>query len=331
MPISKDILKKYGQGVFVSGKSIIEKPKMVIPICPALNIGLHGGIPEGSISIFSGKPKVGKTTTANHFAAKCQKPEYGNRVIFYGDIEARIKDMNLTCIEGLDTSPEKFIVIKSEEGRILNAEDHLNIAVDLITNNPGCVYIMDSASSLCAESEMIGEMKAATRNSGPKLLAQFCRKIAATVAINRCIVVIIQHLIANTSGYGSPFMEDGGNKIQYQSDIKLRAVGEADWRTVQGDPTTSIGQKVTWEVLWCGLGSPGRKVESYIRYGYGIDEMFELANMAKDFELVTVGGAGWITLPDGQKIQGTPAFCEYLKTHDEYRKSIETQIYGMMK
>ena len=54
-------------------------------------------------------------------------------------------------------------------------------------------------------------------------MASFCRKLGNVVPVNRSIVWIIQHLIANTSGYGSPFMEDGGNKIVYQGDVKIRS------------------------------------------------------------------------------------------------------------
>jgi hypothetical protein len=48
------------------------------------------------------------------------------------------------------------------------------------------------------------------------------RKNAAYISINKITLIIVQHLITNTSGYGAPFLEDGGQKIKYQADVKLR-------------------------------------------------------------------------------------------------------------
>ena len=61
--LQKELVKQYGEGVAVSARDMLEEEghkKMVVPVGPALNVGLHGGIPEGSWITCSGQPKTGK-------------------------------------------------------------------------------------------------------------------------------------------------------------------------------------------------------------------------------------------------------------------------------
>ena len=61
--LQKELIKQYGEGVSVSAREMLEEEsfkKMVVPVGPALNVGLHGGIPEGSWITCSGQPKTGK-------------------------------------------------------------------------------------------------------------------------------------------------------------------------------------------------------------------------------------------------------------------------------
>jgi recombination protein RecA len=126
---------------------------------------------------------------------------------------------------------------------------------------------------------------------------------------------LIQHLIANTSGYGSPFLEDGGNKIQYQSDVKLRCKGIKPWE----EGKARIGQDVTWEVLWAANGPPGAKCISKLRYGIGIDEAAEMVDIGVDLGLIDKGGS-WFTL-------------DYLNntTKDWAKKMVGTKVQGLEK
>ena len=54
------MIKEFGEGIFVSGQSIVDNPSVTIPVSPAIDLMLAGGIPEGSFCISTGPPKVGK-------------------------------------------------------------------------------------------------------------------------------------------------------------------------------------------------------------------------------------------------------------------------------
>lgn len=325
--IEKLLTKKYGD-IFASGSDIVLKPKQIIPVGPKLDIGLSGGVPEGSWFIVSGKPKLGKSTLALQLCATCQKPEYGSRQCYYLDAEGRLTNKLLNGIDGLDNS--KISIIRSKQGNILSAEKFLTIAEQLIKTEPNIVLIIDSASAMCSQSEMDGdEIKGTGRNNGPKLLAEFTRKLANVVPVQNSIVIIIQHMIANTSGYGPAFMEDGGNKIQYQADIKIRGRTFSKW---EDNSKKQIGQICTWDVVYSALGAPGATVESYIRFGKGIDVTWELIDIAIDVDLIEKSGS-WMTLnflEEPIKLQGQQKVWEFLEQSPESALLLNNKIKEML-
>lgn len=324
-----DLVKKYGSECCVSADFILEQEKKIISVSPVLDIALSGGIPEGIIVLCSGKSKCGKSTTALQFAANCQKLQ---KKVFYLDVEGRISKKNLLGIHGLNS--KDITIIRSTQDRILSAQDYLTIAEDIIINAPGCLIIIDSTSALCDSSERTEEITASTRNKGPKLLASFCRRIGNVVPVNNTIVWIIQHMIANTSGFGAPFMEDGGNKIVYQADVKIRSKGFSDWK--EGD--SLIGQSVKWEVEFSALGAPGAKVDSYIRYGYGIDDAWEISNLGMDLGLIEKPEKSSWFRPiflekyniEVIKLQGQNKLSSYLQDNPEYLRLLYNDIKEML-
>lgn len=324
--LEKLLKKKYGD-IFTSGSQIIDKPKQVIPVSPKIDIGLGGGIPEGSWFIISGKEKLGKSSLALNFCANAQREEFGSRQCYYLDGEGRLGNKILNGISGLDH--EKLTVIKSTQGNILSAEKFLTIGEQLIKNKPGIVLVVDSASAMCSQSEMEGdEITGKGRNLGPKLLAEFTRKLANVVPVQNSVVIVIQHMIANTSGYGPAFMEDGGNKIKYQADVKLRGRTYSKWE--QGNK--QIGQIATWDVVYSALGPPGATIESYIRYGIGVDKTWELIDIAVDLDLIEKGGS-WFTLnflEDGKKLQGQNKVWDFLENNTEVREDLARKIRSII-
>lgn len=326
----KALVKKYGN-IFANAQDIIDKPKTIIPLSPKLDIGLSGGVPEGSWFLISGKEKAGKSSAALHFCATAQRPEYGGRKCYYLDAEGRLGGKILGGIQGLDLKSENGLeIIKSTKGNILSAEMFLTIAENLIKSESEIVIVIDSASAMCTQSEMDSdEISGNTRNGGPKLLANFTRKLANVVPVQNTIVIIIQHMIANTSGYGPAFMEDGGNKIKYQADIKLRARTFSKWEDTS---KKQIGQIVTWDVVYSALGAPGATVEGYIRYGKGIDTTWELIDIAVDLDLIEKGGS-WFTLSfldEPLKVQGQNSVWQHLEDNTEHKQLLNKKVKELL-
>jgi recombination protein RecA len=334
MPTLKDdVTKKFGDEIILSGNALVDKKVLTIPVCPSLDIALNGGIPEGSFVVLTGQPKCGKTTTSLDFAATAQKSEYqgslkDSREVYYLNIEGRLKKRDLEGIPGLNLA--KFHIIGSQQGKILHAEEYLQIGERIINEVPGCVLIIDSYSALCTEAEITSDMDKMQRADGAKLLAKFCRKVANVIPVNRNIVIGITHLMGNPTGYGAEFKEKSGQAIAYQTDIKLRAKTFKPW--VVGTDNTQIGQEIEWQVVCSSLGSPGATATSYIRYGQGIDKHTELINLACDLGVINKGGA-WYTitcLDDTSKLQGVEKVRAFLLENSEAYEKVNSAVKNLL-
>lgn len=314
MSLKDDVVKNFGTDVMMSANCLIDKPSIVIPVSPSLDMVLNGGVPEGSFVVLTGQPKCGKTTTCLDLAATAQKPEYQGdlknpRNVYYLNIEGRLKKRDLEGIEGLDF--ERFTIIGSQEGKILSGEEYLSIGERIINEEPGSILIIDSYSALCTEAEITSDMSKMQRADGAKLLAKFCRKVANVIPVNKNIVMGITHLMGNPTGYGAEFKEKSGQAIAYQTDIKIRAKTFKPW--VLSSDNTQIGQTVEWQVICSALGPPGGVTTSYIRYGKGIDKITEIMMLAIDIGIIAKGGAWYSFEFDGekQKFQGTEKLRDF--------------------
>lgn len=326
--LQKLIEKKYGSVLF-DGSHIRDNAKVLIPTTPTLDISLRGGIPEGSWTLITGQKKTGKSTLALQIAANAQKM---GRHVYYLDIEHRFAQKNLTTVRHLQTTPDLFTLIASTKEKILSAQDFLNIAVDIISSHPKCVLILDSISVLCSDNEMSKEIGEAARPEGPKMFGQFCRKMASVVPINDVTFIGMLHLIANTSGYGAAWMEDGGTKIQYQADTKLKCKTTWQWEEGNGEDKKKIGQMVDWEVAFSANGPPGDVVKTYLRYGFGYDDIWEIITLGIDFGLIAKAGAWFQFQPtEGEpiKVQGQAKLYEYFTNNPNELDILYTSIKGM--
>lgn len=328
MSLKEDVTKNFGDNIILNGNAIIDTKNIIIPFSPSLDIVLNGGIPEGSFVVLTGQPKCGKTTSSLDFCSTAQKPEYQGslkspREVYYLNIEGRLKKRDLEGIPGLNL--DRFHVIGSQQGKILHAEEYLQIAEKIINEIPGSVLIIDSYSALCTEAEITSEMDKMQRADGAKLLAKFCRKVANVIPVNKNIVIGITHLMGNPTGYGAEFKEKSGQAIAYQTDIKLRAKSFKPW-TLSAD-SSQIGQEIEWQVICSALGPPGGNITSYIRYGHGIDKYMEAITLGSDMGIIHKGGA-WYTLTsveDKPKFQGAEKLRQYLLEHEPvYKQLVQT-------
>ena len=292
--LKKQIKKKYGE-VIRSGADVFEEIKdlKVIPVSPALDYALGGGIREGSWVKVTGDPKTGKTTTALQFAANCQKEEHGSRPIYYVNVEGRLNRNNLEGVNGLDV--EKIEVIESP-AETLSAEKYLSIIKDIVMETPGAVIILDSVSSLIAQRDLDEEVRGDYRPGLQKILSDFTKKMGGIVRNQRAVIIMITHFIANTGGFSmKKKVSDGGVKIHYQSDTILEIKYIQAWKEKVASEERQVGQVIHWNVVTSPLsGFPGAEAISYLRYGEGIDKLQELIQQAIDFSIIDVSGS-WFT------------------------------------
>ena len=111
-------------------------------------------------------------------------------------------------------------------------------------------------------------------------------------------------------------MSDGGNKIQYQADTRMEIAGGGEkvsavspWTNTSGD---RIGQVLDWKMICSSMGAPGGQVQSYLRYGHGIDKTQEILMLACDLGLIDKSGA-WFA-------------CSFMENCKELAKEIKPEL-----
>jgi recombination protein RecA len=326
--VSNSIVSKYGD-VVRSGTEVLQNINSlgVIGISPALDIALGGGLREGSVVVMTGDPKSGKTTTALHFAAKCQKL---SKRIIYINTEGRLSKQNFDGIKGLE--PDNIIIIESTDERVLSAEDFLNIIEFYINNDPGCLIITDSLSNMVPACELEGEVRTGVRNALPRLLSMFFKRISGTLMKNKTILICITHNIANTGGspYAPQKMADCGNMLQYQAGTNMVITHRGKWQ-VPKDTGVHVGQIANWVIKTSTAGGrPNSTAESWIKYGVGVDEVQEIIQIACEFRLIKAAGA-WYTIQCAVDEPENPIVSKVLqenqigKTPDEIERFFKFQ------
>lgn len=321
----KDIIKKFGN-VMRSVDDILDEERQIFSVTPRLDIALGGGIIDGSWWSMSGHEKIGKTTHALQFCATMQKPENGSRHIFYGDVEERLKKRDILGIHGLDYSTKMFTHIASEEDAVLSGEDHLTIYDHILKHEKRAVLVIDSLGALSSKAEMDGTMSDQQRGDVAKLIAKFIRRNKSYVRVNNHVVLLINQLIGNASGMGAEFKDTGGKKAGYVVDARLRGKGVEKWK----EKDKQIGQKVTWEIMTSGISGTGTQIDTYLRYGYGIDIEAEIVDLAVDNDIIKLSGT-WYTYKDA-RFQGGHKMANFLRENPDIANEIYAQIrelYGI--
>ena len=243
-------------------------------------------------------------------ASNCQKE---GRPIIYLDAEGRLKDMNF---EVSDLDPSKMTIVAPED-KPIPAEDFLDVAYKMMSHPDyyGAVLIIDSISSLMPKKELDGDFSPG-RAGLPKILSIFTKKIGQLLPRQHGLIIAITHYIANTGGFGKAKLADGGNKIQYQADTRMEIAGGGEkvsavspWTSTGGD---RIGQVVNWKIICSSMGAPGGQVQSYIRYGHGIDKTQEVLMLSCDLGLIDKSGA-WFS-------------CSFMSLCKEEAKKIKPEL-----
>ena len=88
---------------------------------------------------------------------------------------------------------------------------------------------------------------------------------------------------------------------------KVSAV--SPWTSTGGD---RIGQVVNWKIICSSMGAPGGQVQSYIRYGHGIDKTQEVLMLSCDLGLIDKSGA-WFS-------------CSFMSLCKEEAKKIKPEL-----
>ena len=317
------------ENFLIPSTSIVEKEGKIFPTVLSMDIALSGGIPEGVSVLMSGKPKVGKTTLALHYVQQCHRISPEKKVFFF-DVEGRLRSELLDCFP--DINRENFNVVRSNDQKILTAEDYLNLIYETLKDYPSCICILDSVAALCPEAELSSNIGESVKMaSTATLMYKMFRRVSQILSVTKATFIALTHMVANPNpGPGKKSFAVGGNAPQYGASVWMEAAWKED---IKNSSNESIGQKAHFSVVASALGPPGADVAVPIIYGRGVDEQIDCFHTALDFGIIKRSGAWYSvdssfldSLDEDKKFQGQQNVVNFLKENESVYKEIDQYI-----
>lgn len=301
---------------------------------PGLNRALGGGLPYGRQILLWGSKSSAKSSLCLQTIGMAQKD---GKVCAWIDAEMSY-DEDWAKKLGVDT--EKLIY---SEARSIN--DMVDVSVALIKAGVD-VIVIDSISSLLPavyfekDSTELKQLEN-TKQIGAESKDLKHAWLMINYANNRekpALVIAISQSRNNLGGLYAQAIPTGGQTTQFMSSTIIKLFSSSsDSQAIKakiqvGDKLIEqkIGRPVRWEVQNSKTSAPGDsgEYEFYFRGdNIGVDYIGDLVNTAEMLGVVERGGA-WYKLPDGEKVQGKPAFIEYVRNNEEFREFLEDQVNG---
>lgn len=306
------IEKQFGKG------SIMKLGDIDIPKIPVISTGSIkldkalgiNGIPRGRIIEIIGPESSGKTTLTLHMIAEAQKD---GKCVFI-DTEHAF-DPNYAKQLGVNIDDLYFV-------QPTTAEEALDI-IEMLVRSAEChLIVLDSVAALVPKVEVEGEMGQAHMGVMARLMSQAMRKLAGLISATQTSIVFINQ-IRHKIGvmFGSPETTTGGNALKFYASMRL------DIRKIEVLKVNqeSIGIRVRVKVIKNKLAPPFKQAEFNIIYGKGIDQVFEIIEMAVENNIIKKSGA-WYSYNNEQIGQGKEKVYNYLLENDAVRNKILDEV-----
>jgi len=279
-----------------------------VPLDIALGIG---GLPRGRIVEIYGPESSGKTTLTLHVIAEAQRR---GGVCAFIDAE-----------HALDVSYARKIGVRTEDLLVSQpdfGEQALEICETLVRSGAIDVIVVDSVAALTPKAELEGEMGDSHVGLQARLMSQALRKLTASVARSRSMVIFINQLRMKIGVmFGSPETTTGGNALKFYSSIRLdiRRIGAIK----EGEQV--VGNRTRVKVVKNKLAPPFREVEFDITYGEGVSREGAVIDMGVEAKVIEKAGA-WLSYRGDRIGQGRENAKKFLKDNPDIFHKIEAEI-----
>jgi len=127
--------------------------------------------------------------------------------------------------------------------------------------------------------------------------------------------------------YGGPYVTPGGKSKDFYSNEQVFFRTNKASRLTGAEADDYTGHMVMAEVTKNRFAPPFKKAIFPIFYlpGPHIDQFFEIAQLSIDFAVAEKGGS-WITIPNGEKVQGMNSYVNLLRADKELFNEIKTSV-----
>src|SRR5688500_17720878 len=153
----------------------------------------------------------------------------------------------------------------------------------LVRSNSVDVVVIDSVAALVPKAELEGEMGDSHVGLQARLMSQALRKLTASIARSRTIVIFINQLRMKIGVmFGSPETTTGGNALKFYASMRLdiRRIGSIK----SGEQV--VGNRTRVKVVKNKMAPPFREIEFDITYGEGVSRNGLLVDMGVEANVI---------------------------------------------
>lgn len=315
-------VKKEWKGKFKAGEDFRDDELLHISTGSIkLDWALKRPFLEGQLVEIFAPNATGKTTLALHV---CKNAMNMGKKVFYLDLERKLRESQINMIPGF--TRDKFTIAYPDTG-----EEAMNMMHELISDNPGCVLVLDSVGGILPEVEDAEDFEKQSRALVARLCHKMIRKITGITARNKCVVIFLNHLTATMAAYGKPFTTHGGTAIENRSAQRIELFSPAaDAIKVGSD---KVGQMVRATVVKNNVNRPFITVSFPLIYGKGIDEDLDMLQFAKELGIVPYS-KGWYMVKrpgedEGKRMREADVLA-LIKEDETFRKKISDTVFELL-
>lgn len=313
MAISQ-IEKQFGKGAIMrlGAESITE-----VPVISSGSIGLNaalgvGGYPRGRVIEIYGPEASGKTTLALTSIAEAQKA--GGSAAFIDAEHA----LDVGYARKLGVKVDDLLLSQPDTG-----EQALEVTETLVRSGALDIIVIDSVAALVPKAEIEGDMGDSLPGLQARLMSQALRKLTATISKSKTTVMFINQIRMKIGVmFGSPETTSGGNALKFYSSARL------DIRRIETIKSAqeAVGSRVRVKVVKNKVAPPFKQAEFDIYFNEGISKVGEIVDLGVEKRIIEKTGA-WYSYNGDRIGQGRENAKEYLKTHPEITKELESKIF----
>jgi RecA/RadA recombinase len=285
--------------------------------CMALNAiisgSLHGGVPSGRVTGFSGPTSCGKTYIINKILANAQK---AGRYVVVFDTENAVDDKGATNM-GLDTSKLKYCPVETVEQCRNQISQFLDSVLEKKLKGQFIISI-DSLGNLVSTKEMndvAAGKDAMDMGSRAKGLKSMLRVLTHKAAKTDVPILFSNHVYDNPAAMFPSLVkqQSGGSGPLYMSTVLVqmavkneKSSGSPNGNREAVDDTTPLSKDINGVTLRAlttknRVVPPFMETEMYLNFRTGLAKFSGLLDMAVGYGVVIQSGSTF-ALADGTKL-----------------------------
>lgn len=358
--ILDDIEKDFGQSIFIG---TLPEFKFIPFSSPQLNYLLRGGIPYGASSEIVGEEHSGKSTLLLDLISNYQKQEIirvederarlteeikGAKGRALKDLEAELDNVKERVAVYLDiemtTNPQWMKKMGVDETKVViyqpkavGIEEPLDHILKMMETDVVGFVAIDSVGQMISTAEQESEVGKGNYGGISKSLTKYYKKASPLYSKNKIAHVVVNQTRQDLSGYNQ-LVRPGGNAHKFAQSVVLRlrpgAMFDEKYTSIPRKEATVHARETIVNLVKNKMTGSDRQTTSFtIKPNYGIDVMFDTAEMAMEIGAILKGGS-WYTIIDmatGEvltKVQGIAAVMSYLEENEEYYNGLKDYLYA---